>query len=150
SATRGDMIRAVMEGVAYAMRHLLELIEGYGGLSVRRVTTVGGAARNALWRQIKADVWGVELATTPVTESTVLGAAMTAGVGAGLYADYAEAVRCAVPPAQVAAAPDPQRHEAYEHTYRVYRRLYPALAETMHYAAAGEGSTPPAAVAKGA
>ncbi|MBN1400567.1 MAG: hypothetical protein JXA74_07005, partial [Anaerolineae bacterium] len=56
STTRGDMIRAVMEGAAYAMRHLLELIEGAGGVPVQRVVSVGGASRNALWRRIKADV----------------------------------------------------------------------------------------------
>lgn len=137
STTRGDMIRAIMEGAAYAMRHLLELIAASSGQAVQRVVTVGGASRNALWRQIKADVWHVALATTPVCEATSLGAAMTAGVAAGIYADYEEAVRRAVPPTAEVTLPDAARHAAYEHSYRVYRRLYPALADTMHFAATG-------------
>jgi xylulokinase len=138
STTRGDMIRAVMEGAAYAMRHLLELIEDSSGVRVQRVVTVGGASRNALWRQIKADVWNVELVTSPVSEATALGAAITAAVGVGLYGDYAEAVSQMVPPAAESIRPDPAQHARYEHPYRVYRRLYPALAESMRFAVTGQ------------
>ena len=138
STRRGDMIRAVMEGAAYAMRQLIELIEGYGGSHIRRVVAIGGAARNRLWRQIKADVWGLELLTPTVREATVLGAALTGGVGAGLYADYAEAVHRAVPPGGEMTTPDRSRHAAYEHPYRVYRRLYPALAGCMKFAVKGD------------
>lgn len=137
STTRGDMIRAVMEGAAYAMRHLIELIEDYGGAEVRRVVTIGGAARNQVWCQIKADVWGVELIVPPVRECTVLGAAMTAGVGAGFYRDYEDAVQRAVPKGGEVTLPDESRHGAYDHPYRVYRKLYPALAECMRFAARG-------------
>lgn len=139
STRRGDMIRAVMEGAAYAMRQLIELIEAHGNVHIQRVIAIGGAARNRLWRQIKADVWGLELVTPAVREATVLGAALTGGVGAGIYADYVEAVRCAVPPGGEVTSPDASRHAAYEHPYRVYRRLYPALAECMHFAAQGGG-----------
>jgi xylulokinase len=135
STTRGDMARAVMEGAAFAMRHVLELIQEHGQTSVRRVVTVGGASRNPLWRQIKADVWGIDLAVSPVSEATALGAALTAGVGAGVYSDLAEAVARAVPQPHDITRPDPARGALYEHPYRVYRRLYPALAETMTFAA---------------
>lgn len=130
------MIRAVMEGAAYAMRHLIELAEGYGGLPIRRIATLGGgAAHNPLWRQIRADVWGRELVASPVREATALGAALTAGVGAGLCAGYAEPVERAVPAGGALTAPNPAHREVYERGYRVYRRLYPALAETMRLAA---------------
>jgi xylulokinase len=137
STKRSDMIRAVLEGAAYAMRQLVELIESYGNLRIRRVLAIGGAARNRLWRQIKADVWNLELVTPTVHEATVLGAALTGGVGAGVYADYAEAVRCAVPSEGEVTRPDASRHAAYEHPYRVYRRLYPALADCMKFAIQG-------------
>ena len=139
STTRGDIARAIMEGAAYAMRHLIELIEAYGDVSVRRVITVGGASRNRLWRQIKADVWDAELLTPWVQEASALGAAMTAGVAVGLYADYEDAVRRAVPAPGERVAPDASRHELYAHPYGVYRRLYPALSETMRAAALGLG-----------
>jgi xylulokinase len=135
STTRGDMIRAVMEGAAYAMRHLLELIEAAGKVRVGRVVSVGGASRNALWRQIKADVWNVELVTPQVSEATALGAAIAAAVATGIYGDYAEAVGRMVPAVRETTQPDPARHARYEHPYRVYRRLYPALAESMRLAA---------------
>ena len=133
--TRGDVIRAIMEGAAFAMRHLIELIEAYGGVGVRRATTVGGGSRSRLWRQIKADVWDVTLQTTSVAEASALGAAMTAGVAAGVYSGYDDAVRQAVPGPQETVMPDAERHDAYEKPYQVYRRLYPALAETMRMAA---------------
>ncbi|MFH1086680.1 MAG: FGGY family carbohydrate kinase, partial [Chloroflexota bacterium] len=131
--TRADLARAVLEGAAYAMRHNLELIAGYGGLAVRRVVAVGGGARNALWRQIKADVWGVELAVSPVREAAALGAALTAGVATGVYANYAQAVERAVAaPTELAAPgqvtrPEPEHRAAYDGAYGLYRTLYPAL-----------------------
>ena len=137
--TRGDMARAVMEGAAYAMRHLIELAEGYGGISMRRITTLGGgAARNPLWRQIRADVWNADLVTSPVPEATALGAALTAGVGAGIYGSYGEAVERAVPTGGEVTTPNPAHRQAYDHGYRVYRRLYPALMETMRMAVTNE------------
>jgi len=135
SSTRGDMLRAVMEGAAYAMRHLIELIEERGGVPIRRVVMMGGPAQNPLWRQIKADVWGVELEISAVQEASVLGAALTAGVGAGVYSDYRDAVERAVPLSREIVTPSSERLAAYEHAYRVYRQLYPALAPTMHLAA---------------
>ena len=114
------MIRAVLEGAAYAMRQLVELIERYTGLPIRRVVTVGGAARNRLWCQIKADVWGVELIVPEVREAAVLGAALTAGGGAGLYADYREAVRRGASTSGQVIHPDLARHESYRRHYEVY------------------------------
>lgn len=134
-AQRGDLIRAIMEGVAYAMRHLIELIEARSGVRVQRVITVGGAARNRLWRQIKADVWGVDLAASPVADASALGAALTAGVGVGIYSSYQDAVQRAVPQAGELTTPNPATRPAYDHTYRVYRQLYPALRDTMRFAA---------------
>jgi len=138
STSRADMIRAIMEGAAYAMRHLIELIDEHGRVPIRRVVTMGGAARNPLWRQIKADVWGIEVATSGVREASALGAALTAGVGAGVYRDYYDAVSQAVPDVEEVVSPDASRRDAYEHAYRVYRRLYPALATTMRFAVEGQ------------
>ena len=135
---RGDLARAVMEGAAYAMRQLIELIEGYSGITLGRIVTVGGAARNPLWRQIKADVWGVELVYPSVRDAAALGAALTAGVGAGIYQDYREAVQRGGALGGNVTYPDPTRHEAYERSYAVYRKLYPALADVMRFAAEGE------------
>jgi xylulokinase len=127
-----------MEGTAFAMRHLLELIGHQSSISLNRVVSVGGAARNALWRQIKADVWDMQIVTLKVREATALGAAMTAGVGAGVYDDYDEAIECTLPAVDEVVSPDASRHRAYEKPYRVYRTLYPALADSMYFAATGK------------
>lgn len=134
ATTRGDMARAVMEGGAFAMRHLIEIIREASGVELRRVVTMGGGTRNRLWLQIKADVWNLELAIARVPEPAALGAALAVGVGAGVYGNYDEAVARAVAEPDTVIRPDPQAHDAYGHPYRVYRRLYPALAETMRYA----------------
>jgi xylulokinase len=136
-ARRGDLIRATMEGAAYAMRHLIELIEQSSGRSIRQVIMGGGAARNKLWRQIKADVWGVAVEVPQVEQASVLGAAMTAGVGAGVFRDYSEAVQRAAPKSAETTRPDDSNRSAYERSYQLYRRLYPALAPTFSFAAQG-------------
>jgi xylulokinase len=137
SSQRGDLARAVLEGVAYAMRQIVEIITVQSGVPIRRVVFVGGGTRNLTALQIKADVWGLELQLMPTREASALGAALTAGVAAGIYADYAEAVRCAVPVGGSVISPQPDQRAAYEHSYRVFRQLYPALAPAMHLAATG-------------
>jgi len=132
---RADLIRAVMEGGALAMRHVLELINTCSGQSVSRVTATGGAASNDLWCQIKADIWGIELALPHGTEATVLGAAMTAGVATGVYDGFGAAVDAAVQPIERVVAPDAGRQRAYAKPYHLYRQLYPSLAHIMHESA---------------
>ncbi|QJD87148.1 xylulokinase [Cohnella herbarum] len=75
--TQGDMARAVLEGVALALRQRIELLERSGS-AVREVVVCGGGARSGLWNQIKADVFGLPVSAVDPPDTTVLGAAMTA------------------------------------------------------------------------
>jgi xylulokinase len=122
---KAHLIRAVLEGVSFGLRDSLELIRGLG-VPIRQVRASGGGARSPLWRQIQADVFNAELALTDVTEGAAFGAALLAGVGAGIYPDVSAAARQAV---RVTSSISPGAEDAatYAGLYPTYRSLYGAL-----------------------
>jgi xylulokinase len=124
--TRAHMTRAMLEGSAYALRDILAAMRD-AGLDVRRLTIVGGGAKGALWRQIKADVTGLPVRVPTSVETTATGAAILAAVGAGTHAGVAEAVDAFVAYQPQEHAPDPERQQAYDDAYRRYREVYFAL-----------------------
>jgi xylulokinase len=113
------MTRAMLEGSAFALRDILEAMRD-AGLDPRRLTIVGGGAKGALWRQIKADVTGLPVRVPTSVETTATGAAILAAVGAGIHGDVAEAVAAFV-------AYQPEAHQAYGDAYRRDREVYFAL-----------------------
>lgn len=121
---RAHLVRAVLEGVAYSLKDGLELLCALK-VVCGRARVSGGGAGSALWRQVMADVFGMELVTVNVTQGAAFGAALLAGVGAGMFADVAAACRASVRetgtvrPGPVAAV--------YPGFYGRYRALYPAL-----------------------
>lgn len=124
--TRAHMTRAILEGSAFALRDILEAMRN-AGLEVRRLTIVGGGAKGALWRQIKADVTGLPVRIPASVETTATGAAILAAVGAGVHAGVADAVRAFVAFRPEVHEPDPERRDAYDEAYRRYRDVYFAL-----------------------
>ena len=125
--TRAHLVRAVMEGVAYSQAECVEVFREMG-VPVERMTACGGGARSPLWRQMLADLYGCPVATLAVDEGPALGAAILAGVGAGVYADVAEAADALVRPAG-AQQPDAAAHAAYQPYFALYKRLYRDLRE---------------------
>lgn len=83
---KGAITRAIMEGVTFELKRALEVIEAAGN-RVDEVRTTGGGAQSALWSQIKADIYQKPVVTFEVFEGSVMGAAILAGVGAGVYPD---------------------------------------------------------------
>ncbi|MDR2504676.1 MAG: xylulokinase [Oscillospiraceae bacterium] len=122
---RADLVRSVMEGVTYAMNDSVEILKGMG-VSLSEVLAVGGGAKSAFWRQMMADVFGCEITTLEGGEGAALGAAILAGVGAGLFPSVQSACEKMINKAG-ATLPDAERHEEYAKVYGVYRRVYPAL-----------------------
>jgi xylulokinase len=122
---RGALARATLEGVAYGLRDSLELLRGLGAHpDVGRVS--GGGARSELWLRIVASVLDLPLERTESEEGSAFGAALLAGIRAGVFADAADAVaRCVR--VHVRIEPDPDWAGAYEHGYERFRLLYPAL-----------------------
>ena len=128
--TRAHLIRSILEGVAFSLRDSLEIFRELG-IPVEQIRASGGGSRNFLWRQIQADLFGKELVTLRTSEGSAFGAALLAGVGAGIYASVEES---AVEAIQVKErmAPKPDIAKVYDRYYQVYRSLYPALKELSH------------------
>jgi xylulokinase len=127
---RAHMTRAVMEGVAFSMRDGLEVMRGLGTPD-DDMRAVGGGARSALWLALQADVYGRTVRRTEVDEGPAYGAALLAGVAAGVFADVGEASEQVRLRSEV-TEPDATRSARYEEVYAVYRSLYAGLREQMH------------------
>jgi xylulokinase len=120
------LARAVLEGCAYALRDILDRFAAMqiGGEEIR---VVGGGARSALWLQIKADVTGQPVRPVKGDAATSMGGAMLAGVGAGLFADLAEAAARSVELAAEPILPQPATAAVYAEAYAAYRRLFDGI-----------------------
>jgi len=123
---RDHLVRAVLEGVAFALRDAWERMKMLDAApSVLRV--VGGGAKSALWMRILSSVLNVPLQRIEVDEGAAFGAALLAGVGAGMYADLHEAVNRTVKARAESECPEPSLVDEYEALYPGYVGLYPAL-----------------------
>jgi xylulokinase len=122
---RGALVRAVLEGVAYALRDSLELLRELG-VEPRVARVSGGGARSDLWLRIVASVLDVPLERTAAEEGAAYGAALLGGVAAGIYRDVHEAVEATV---RVTGTVEPESawREAYAEGYSRFKDLYPAL-----------------------
>jgi xylulokinase len=129
--TQAHLTRSVLEGVAFGLRDSFELMKSAGLADIKQVRVSGGGARSPLWRQILADVLSVELATVNTTEGAAYGAALLAGVGAGVWPDVDAACEACV---KLTGSTSPQMDVVaqYEPVYAQYRELYPALREISH------------------
>ncbi|MDC7289378.1 xylulokinase [Blautia schinkii] len=127
--TKGHMLRACMEGVAFSLRHNLEIAEE-AGAKVEVLRAMGGSANSMLWTQIKSDVTGKPIVVPSSDTATTLGAAILAGVGVGFYESYEEAVALTVKETR-SHSPNPQNKEVYDNTYKIYLRLYESLKDLM-------------------
>jgi xylulokinase len=131
---RGHLTRAVMEGVAFSMRDGLEIMRGLGTPD-DDMRAVGGGARSPLWMQLQADVYGRPVRRTVIDEGPAYGAALLAGVAAGVFADVGEASE-RVRLRDEITEPDAERARRYDELYATYTSLYPALRDAMHALAA--------------
>ena len=127
---RGHLIRSILEGASYAMRDSLELIREMGA-AINQVRVSGGGARNPLWRQIQADIYGYDVHTLQSTEGPALGVAILAQVGTGGYGSVAEACD-AIIRLEDKTTIDPRGQMFYNRGYTIYRQLYQDLRESFH------------------
>jgi xylulokinase len=125
SHTRGHIIRAVMEGVAYSLKDTFTIFEEME-IPVTSIRLGGGGARSPLWRQIQADVYAHEVEIVAAEEGAAYGAAILAGTGVGAWSSVDEACDKVV---RVASriAPDRAAAKTMKRGYRNYRKIYPAL-----------------------
>lgn len=128
--TLAHLYRAVYEGICLGTRQILEDMAAHG-FRLERIVAGGGGAKSRLWTQIQSDVLGRPIHLPRDKETMALGAAIWAGLGAGVFTDYREAIGRMVHIEQ-AVAPVAERRAVYDALYRQYVDLYPATRSTMH------------------
>jgi xylulokinase len=122
--TRAHMIRAIIEGVTFSMAQILDLVRSIG-VPVSSVRIGGGGAKSTLWRQMQADLFGCQVVTTNTEEGPAFGAALMAGVGAGLWKDATEATTATI---RLTEHRDPgQEAGQYAHSRQMHHELWPAI-----------------------
>jgi xylulokinase len=124
---RGHILQALLEGNSYALRKNIEAIEMLSNSSIHILRVVGGVTKNPIWMQIKADITGREIEAVQLSETTVLGAAILAGVGVGCFRSHYEAASqikfntCNWQPSKI-----------YQSKYdRLYKEIYCKLSTTF-------------------
>jgi xylulokinase len=122
---RGHLLRAVLEGAAYAVRHVVEPLTA-AGAPATSLRLAGRATPNDLWGRIKADVLGVPVLVPAVGETAVVGAAILAAAGVGAVPDLGSAVASMTGVAR-RLEPDPAVRAEYDAAFARYQALYPAL-----------------------
>lgn len=127
---RGAMTRAVMEGITFALRDSLEIIQSLD-VPVRQIRVSGGGSKNPLWRQMQADVFGKKVVSLEVEQGPAYGVALLATVGDGVYRSIESACRATI---NVSDETKPVRSaaKAYDQLFPVYRELYGQLKSSMH------------------
>jgi xylulokinase len=127
--TRAHVIRAVMEGVVFAMRDCLEIFKSLH-VCPENIIAGGGGARNPLWRQIQADILGLPVMTVKTQEKSATGAAMIAGIGTGIFHSFEEACQRTVVFGEE-ILPIHEHTIRYEEYYHLYTSLYPKLKDSF-------------------
>jgi xylulokinase len=118
----GEMVRAIMEGVTLELRRTLEIIEEAGN-KVGEVYTIGGGARSDVWSQIKADIYNKPVCTFESSEGGILGSAILAGVGVGVYTDVREgAERCLR--VKKTFTPAESQTERYNYLFEIFKDIH--------------------------
>jgi xylulokinase len=125
ATTKGAVVRAILEGSAFALRHNLE-VAARAGLAIDAVRSVGGGARSKLWNQIKADVLGRTILLPESAVGAAYGSALLAGVGVGLLPGSGEAFSRRVR-IREHFEPDTENHRRYSDLYAVFRDSYERL-----------------------
>jgi xylulokinase len=125
ATTRGDLVRAVLEGVAFELKLNLSVLAELAG-EPREVILFGGGARSRFWPQLLADVLGRPLAVAVLADAAALGAAMLAAVAVGMHSTLAEAQRAMAASPQW-LEPDRQAASAYQDVYAEYLKAQGAL-----------------------
>jgi xylulokinase len=123
--TRADVIRAILEGVAYSLKDSFEVFREMG-VPVTQVRASGGGGRSALWRQIQADIFDTEICTVATDEGAAFGAALLAAVGAGGFKSVEQACSESINLTNF-TQPIPENQTRYREYYEIYRSLYGAL-----------------------
>ena len=129
ATSRGEILKGIIESTSFYLRENLENLTGTG-IAIDSFCAVGGGSKSAAWVQTCADILGRPFIRPKVNEAGVLGAALLAGVGSGLFPSINHGVEAMVHMDQ-RFDPDPRKQQVYEQRYQKYRQLYPLLADYL-------------------
>ncbi|WP_028708360.1 FGGY-family carbohydrate kinase [Propionicicella superfundia] len=127
--TKADMARAVLEGICFEMREIVEA-QKQAGIEVTSIRLTGGAAKSPLWCQMLADIFQCPIDLLQTSETGCLGAALYSGIGIGLYPDAQAAVKRAVKVTK-RYEPKPENAAAYDAAFARFVAVYEALEPTI-------------------
>ena len=127
SSRRGDVYRALLEGIALEQATASDRVEAATGMPIGHFVAVGGGAASRLWLQILADCMGRSVHRSATVEASSLGAAMAAARGAGWFPTIADAAVAMAAPVVETVEPDPRRSARYRELKGLYADLWPAL-----------------------
>ena len=122
--TRAHLTRAVLEGITFALRDSVTILQGLG-LAPSHLLLTGGGAKSKLLRQLQAEIFGLPVTTVNREEGPAYGAALLAAVGAGAFPDLRAAVEATLTRAPL-EVPEPSAHEEYAQPYARFRNAFPA------------------------
>lgn len=127
--TKGDIYRAILEGVAFGIRHNVEVM-GEEGVQPARILAVGGGTKNPLWLQIVADVCNIDLVVPEQQIGASYGDAFLAATGVGLFKDLSEIKQWVRIKERI--HPNLESRKLYEINYQIFRDLYASTKHIMH------------------
>ncbi len=127
--TRADIYRAILEGIAFGIRHIIETLLKEGA-SPKRIIGAAGGTKNLGWMQIVADIANIEMLIPEKESSAPYGDAFMAAVGAGFFNDLSENERWIGKTTSI--KPNPGMYNFYEPYYRIFRKLYDQTKDLMH------------------
>jgi xylulokinase len=125
--TKEDLFRAVMEGVSYSLKDCNDILRELG-ITVHEMMACGGGSKSPVWRQMIADMYGCEVKVPVSEDGAALGAAILAGVGAGVFKDIESACEHFVCTKDY-CQPITQNYAYYEKGHKLYQKLYTNLKE---------------------
>lgn len=131
SHKRYDIIRSIMEGVIFDLKDMFDSLKNANTTELKEIRITGGIARSELWNRIQADIYNKKVVTISNEEATVLGSAIIASVGAGIYKNYQEAVSNMVH-IQKTYLPNKDNVLKYEKIFLMWKETYQKLAESIY------------------
>lgn len=131
ATSKREIARAVMEGITFEMKDNFEA-QKKAGVNIKEVRLTGGATKSKLWNQMQADIYGVPVKLLQTSETGCLGAAIYAGIGAGLFKTYNEAVEKVVHVKET-YTPNPENVKAYEKAFGLFQSAYDSLSKGGYF-----------------
>jgi xylulokinase len=127
--SRGEILKGIIEGVAFYLKEVVDSLPETG-IRTEDYRAVGGGSQSDVWVQTCADIFGQPFTRPVISEAGALGAALIAGVGAGIFESYTQGVKVMVK-IERTFEPDPRQYEQYQVRYQHYRGLWPLMANYL-------------------